>query len=119
MDHTKILNPDSTIANKGAVDRAMRRFYTHPFITRDLIANLFTDTNFEDLKEISMIDPFCGDGHFIAAFIEQIVTTKKIRDIHWRISLWDYDEQAVDTAKTNIAQRISQYDLSADLVAKY
>ncbi|MDB4698600.1 Alw26I/Eco31I/Esp3I family type II restriction adenine-specific DNA-methyltransferase [Candidatus Latescibacteria bacterium] len=119
MDHTKILNPDSTIANKGAVDRATGRFYTHSFIIEDLIESLFTNTNFIDLKEISIIDPFCGDGRLIAAFIDRLVTTKRMKDMRWHISLWDYDEQAVDTAKANIEQRISQYDLSADLVAKY
>jgi hypothetical protein len=81
------------------------KFYTPKFIGERLVDTVLTvASRIEQTGELSVIDPFCGDGRLIAWLLERASTFPSLTNHSWRIEIWDCDQQAVIQAKQAIEQ---------------
>lgn len=55
-------------------------------------------------SELRIIDPFCGDGRLIISLLSELQDSGKLSSKRLSISIWDIDANAVDKAKSDIAQ---------------
>lgn len=116
MKHLKAILPFNEGQGKNLVVRATGRFYTHPLLVQHLVEALVRSVYFTPLKELRIIDPFCGDGRLLVAFIEQACSLEHCRrNIRWRISAWDCDEAAVRKTKNALRSIIEKLSLDADV----
>lgn len=111
MNHLEILQSTPTAQEGRGRDNLLikttGKFYTPRFIGERLIDSVLTiATRLETTEELSIIDPFCGDGRLIAWLIERAQAFPELMKRSWRIEVWDCDEQAVELAEQNI-QRIA------------
>lgn len=113
MNHLEILQSTPTAqigtGRENLLIKTTGKFYTPKFIGERLVdAVLTVASQTEDAGELSIIDPFCGDGRLIAWLLERISIFPGLTERLWRIEIWDCDEQAVIKAKRNI-QRIANH----------
>ena len=73
------------------------------------------DTFFSELR---IIDPFCGDGRLIISLLSELQDSGKLSSKHLFISIWDIDTNAVDKAKSDIAQFCESAGLKYELDAR-
>lgn len=94
--------------------RAMGKFYTHPLIATWLAEHIIASLSPEritSLRDIYILDPFCGDGRLLAILLEQLDRLEWGRQPRWHVEFWDYDESAVQAAYTNLSSRIKEMAL--------
>lgn len=109
MNHLDILQ-STPVAQLGTgrnnlLIKSTGKFYTPKFIGERLVDSVLTVTSrIEQTGELSVIDPFCGDGRLIVWLLERASTFPSLTNRSWRIEIWDYDEQAVIRAKQAIEQ---------------
>lgn len=114
MDHVQIINRvTSELRDKNLFTRAMGKFYTPGLIAERLATHLLSQVDFTNLENFSLIDPFCGDGRLIVAFLNQANKHHSIKHIKWHIAFWDYDDDALVSAKNNIETLINSLGLEA------
>jgi Alw26I/Eco31I/Esp3I family type II restriction m6 adenine DNA methyltransferase len=113
VNHLEILQstPNAQIGTgrENLLIKTTGKFYTPKFIGERLVDAVLTvasRTNYSG--EISVIDPFCGDGRLIIWLLERISIFPGLTERLWRIEIWDCDEQAVIKAKRSI-QRIANH----------
>ena len=95
--------------------KILGQFYTHYNVADTMIDNLFEVLR-SDFEQISIIDPFCGDGRLIVAFLRKIASANPLCEVS--ITVWDIDEKAVGLAKTNIANASVQYGIKVNVCAE-
>lgn len=66
-------------------------------------------------SELHIIDPFCGDGRLIISLLTELRDSGKLLSNHLFISIWDIDANAVDKAKSDIAQFCESAGLKYEL----
>jgi len=113
VNHLEILQSTPTAqigtGRENLLIKTTGKFYTPKFIGERLVdAVLTVASRTEDSGELSVIDPFCGDGRLIAWLLERTSIFPGLTERLWRIEIWDCDEQAVIKAKRNI-QRIANH----------
>ena len=69
-------------------------------------------------SELHIIDPFCGDGRLIISLLTELRDSGKLLSNHLFISIWDIDANAVDKAKSDIAQFCESAGLKYELDAR-
>jgi len=109
VNHLEILQSTPTAqigtGRKNLLIKTTGKFYTPKFIGERLVdAVLTVASRTENSGELSVIDPFCGDGRLIVWLLERISIFPGLTERLWRIEVWDCDEQAVIKAKRNIQQ---------------
>ena len=71
-------------------------YFTPPYIARTIVEETLRRLNVNDLDEITIFDPACGSGVFLAEALRQLRSrnyTKKVNVIGW-----DIDQLAIDMA---------------------
>lgn len=109
MKHLSILShADPTEINgKSFQQRAAGRFYTHELIGRMLATQLARRVP-ADLDEISILDPFGGDGRLVVWLTEELVRNGKTRI---STEVWDQEHEAVDCAVTALERVADRLEL--------
>ena len=87
---------------KDILTRTMGKFYTPPLITEHLVDTLVRQITFKRLSSIRIVDPFCGDGRLITAFICRANQLGVGTSVRWDIGLWDCDRAALNVAKDRV-----------------
>jgi Alw26I/Eco31I/Esp3I family type II restriction m6 adenine DNA methyltransferase len=120
MDHVDLLNlkmtaeSESARGSKDLLTRVTGRFYTPDLIAHHLIEALLQASNFQK-ETLKVIEPFCGDGRLITLLLEKSILTGA-RHI-WEITIWDCDQEALDTAKSNIIRIAKKNRITASVSA--
>ena len=109
MNHLEILQftpaAQTGSGRENLLIKATGKFYTPKFIGERLVDSVLTlASRTEYSGEISIIDPFCGDGRLIVWLLERALIFPSLTERSWRIEIWDCDEQAIVQAKYNINQ---------------
>lgn len=119
MNHTALLSTERITNGKSMLQRATGRFYTHDFIIKDLTSALLSDKCLlkNARSELRIIDPFCGDGRLLIALIKQATSFSALRNIRWRVSAWDIEQEAVEAAKQSLEELASSLGLTIELDA--
>jgi Alw26I/Eco31I/Esp3I family type II restriction m6 adenine DNA methyltransferase len=107
VNHLEILQstPAAQIGTgrENLLTKTTGKFYTPKFIGERLVDSVLTAVaRTEDSGELSVIDPFCGDGRLIVWLLERATIFPGLISRLWRIEIWDCDEQAVIQAKRSI-----------------
>lgn len=122
MKHLEILR-STPVAQVGTgrnnlLIKTTGKFYTPKFIGERLVDNVLTvASRIEQTGELSIIDPFCGDGRLITWLLERGSTFPNLANRSWRIEIWDCDEQAVMQAKQAIEQIANHLNINFTLKA--
>jgi Alw26I/Eco31I/Esp3I family type II restriction m6 adenine DNA methyltransferase len=110
MKHLSILaHADrAQINGKSVQQRAAGRFYTHELIGRAVASQLAARAP-AGRDEISILDPFCGDGRLVVWLMEELA-----RGGCTRVSatVWDQERAAVDRAVQAIERAASRLALT-------
>jgi len=94
------------------------KFYTPKFIGERLVDSVLTvASRTENTGELSVIDPFCGDGRLIVWLLERVLIFPSLTNRSWRIEIWDCDEQAVIQAKQAIEKMANYIGINFTLSA--
>lgn len=86
--------------------RTTGRFYTPPLIGQEL-SNKLALTWDSNVTNISIVDPFCGDGRLVLWLIEALKKRCNITSVD--IELWDLDETAVDFAVKSLRGAVKSF----------
>lgn len=116
MKHTIILrsiNRGNSV--KNALARATGKFYTPSIVANNLANDVVSNIRSIDKQEITVVDPFCGDGRLIVALLREASLKSIYKGIHWRISFWDYDADAVALAQYSISKIANELCLDVSL----
>ncbi len=120
MNYLKILqsNPIAQVGygRNNLLIKTTGKFYTPQFIGERLVDSVLTiATRVETQGELSIIDPFCGDGRLITWLIIHAQMFPHLMRRMWRIEIWDCDADAVDLAEKNIKNIADQVGLHYSL----
>jgi Alw26I/Eco31I/Esp3I family type II restriction m6 adenine DNA methyltransferase len=98
---------------KNLLIRATGKFYTHEIISQHLATAISRRL---PQREIAVVDPFCGDGRLLVAFL----TAAKAAGFRYKVRLfaWDRDEVAVTAARRAIRLAAEATGLPVDLSAR-
>lgn len=121
MEHLKILHKNNSGLEKegpkSLISRATGRFYTHELVGKHLVNSLLSAFKNDNVPEINIIDPFCGDGRLIVWLIqylsENIVSGNQLINV----SLWDCDKSALKKASNNVGLIGKKYGLQVNISA--
>ncbi len=118
LDHLAILDtvPEARGA-KTLTARATGRFYTPPIIASQLAATAVDAVDWSCRREFRLLDPFCGDGRLLVAFIRRACEVGHGHRIHWRVACWDLDGDAVEAAADALRCLAAAEGLSLDVDA--
>ncbi len=90
------------MGGKALGDRANGRFYTPEFLAERLGELLLAEIPSFSQREVRLVDPFCGDGRLITAFLRVSESSPKFTSARFHISLWDNDSKAVVLARKRV-----------------
>lgn len=118
MEHVKLLRTtggtDAVRDPKDLLSRVTGRFYTHDFIAHHLVDAVLRAW-IPQKETLRVIEPFCGDGRLITCLLEKSVLTHTRRT--WDITIWDCDQDALNTAKDKIIRAAKEHGLTARVTA--
>ncbi|MCY7899540.1 Alw26I/Eco31I/Esp3I family type II restriction adenine-specific DNA-methyltransferase [Bacillus inaquosorum] len=112
---------EKSIRNKKLdwLQKSKGQFYTHNFIGEKLVISIVDNIRFDEgKKEISIIDPFCGDGRLICSLLKRFHMVNKYKSAILKISYWDIDSDAVKLAGLNIQNEANKLGLNVLLEGK-
>jgi DNA (cytosine-5)-methyltransferase 1 len=95
--------------------RALGKFYTHSFITNDLVDTIIRAMHFGKMSKVRIVDPFCGDGRLLVAFVKRAYQLKQANDVTWHIAAWDCDPEALKLARKALNDLIKKTNINAEL----
>ena len=107
MNHLEILQSiPATQVGSGRDNLLVKttgKFYTPRFIGERLVDTVLTLSScLQGDREISIIDPFCGDGRLITWLLERASIYPELLSRVWQIEIWDFDNEAVIQAEESI-----------------
>jgi Alw26I/Eco31I/Esp3I family type II restriction m6 adenine DNA methyltransferase len=103
---------------KTLLVRTTGRFYTPALIGQQLLSPLAQEIRKAGFLEISVIDPFCGDGRLICWLMEMVAAQAPDIARTWLVSLWDCDSLAVKTAQKQVLEAALRVGHQVKLTAK-
>lgn len=123
MEHAIKLNRKNSLAipskslyvQKNIFMRSLGKFYTHSFIANDLVDSIIRAMHFGKMPNVRIVDPFCGDGRLLAAFVKRAFQLKQANDVTWHIAAWDCDPQAVKSARKALKNLVKETNIKAEL----
>jgi Alw26I/Eco31I/Esp3I family type II restriction m6 adenine DNA methyltransferase len=115
LNHLEIAKNNIDQNKKSLIKKNTGKFYTPPEIGKPLIDSVLEYFSFSNKNTVSIIDPFCGDGRLVVWLLEAI-KNKNIDKIN--ITLWDYDQSAVNQARVNVEKRSKELCLNCNIDAK-
>ena len=95
--------------------KLLGQFYTHYTVIRNMVTSLKDRLSFP-YSNLSIIDPFCGDGRLIVELLTAIADSCQSAKI--KIVIWDVDEAALYDAKEKILAVINRFGLDATIYAE-
>lgn len=98
LEHSQLL-----VGGKALAARMNGRFYTPEFLADQLAQMMLRNVRSFAEHKVAIIDPFCGDGRLIEAFLRLSASSPKFRGSHFSICLWDNDADAVELARKKIS----------------
>lgn len=106
MDHVRLISFDSSKRgwnSEEIVRKVTGRYYTHEEVCRRLSLSLVKRSAHATFmtRELHIIDPFCGDGRLVQAFLQELSKIGEVPPIV--VHLWDVDQNAVDAAVERIS----------------
>ena len=102
-------------AGKSLNDRTAGKFYTPSEIGDRLVEDVSTLIDFGGQDELSIIDPFCGDGRLVSNFLKKNADLLKGKTC--LIHLWDVDAKAVAEAACHLERLTSSLGLKKSIFA--
>ncbi|OBQ22259.1 Alw26I/Eco31I/Esp3I family type II restriction adenine-specific DNA-methyltransferase [Anabaena sp. AL93] len=122
MNHLEILQSTPAaqvgLGRDNLLIKTTGKFYTPKFIGERLVDSVLTvASRTENTGELSVIDPFCGDGRLIVWLLERVLIFPSLTNRSWRIEIWDCDEQAVIQAKQAIEKMANYIGINFTLSA--
>lgn len=97
VEHSNLI-----VGGKALVARMNGRFYTPEFLAERLAEVLISGVPSFTRRKVRIIDPFCGDGRLIVAFLRLAAFSPKFKAANFLISLWDNDSAAVVLARERV-----------------
>lgn len=109
MQHIRFLESNGHLGASLAKS-ASGRFYTGELVGRRLAEDVVERYYSSKLRheEISILEPFAGDGRLVVWFISEWISRGYPR-LAWNISLWDLDEHALAIAKNSVEAAIGAH----------
>ena len=83
-------------------NKVLGKFYTNISIAEDLVDDIITVFSEDNIKELNIIDPFCGDGRLIKLLILKMNELDNYKGCRYNVTLWDIDSKAVEIAKNTL-----------------
>ena len=106
MQHVEIAKGSSRRADIEA--RLTGRFYTPIEIAESLAASAVAS----GLQPECVCDPFCGDGRLLVAWLRCAATDRSAIEWLSEVRVWDYDSEAVETARRAVGGLLQELGLS-------
>jgi len=100
-------------------EKILGKFYTDFGIAKsmmDIISAHHVKGGFQ--REISIIDPFCGDGRLVIELLNSLAKSNEFSDQRYIISIWDIDYAAVNEARNTIEDFCKKNSLSYRIDAR-
>ena len=93
-------------------EKILGKFYTDFDIAKRIASTIVSHKLIDDFQsEISIVDPFCGDGRLVFELMSLLVKRDGYLRKKYRISLWDIDEKAVKKAQNSIVMLCDKFNL--------
>ncbi len=120
MQHTEHLAgyAQTQVGGKALLSRVNGRFYTPEFLASQLAEVLIAEVSTFARREVRVIDPFCGDGRLVSAFLRAAAESPKFDGASFHISLWDNDADAVAVAHELVSATVQRLGLRVEIVAE-
>lgn len=115
LGHLEIAKINNDHHKKSLINKSTGKFYTPFQIGKPLTESVLKYLSLPSKTSFSVIDPFCGDGRLIVWFLE-LIKDKNIKTVN--ITIWDYDEPALNAAKKNIEKTAKKIGLNCKINAK-
>ncbi len=115
LNHLEIARNYFDQSKKSLIKKSTGKFYTPIEIGKPLAKSVLKHFSLPKKTSISVIDPFCGDGRLVIWLLEAL---KEQNLCHLNITLWDYDEFAVNQAKENVKKVADKFGLSFSVNSK-
>lgn len=98
------------------IRKLLGQFYTDYTVTDELNCRILeTESSIWSKQQISVVDPFCGDGRLIANFIKLFSKKEKNTNTTLEIHIWDVDPIAINTAREIIDGVAKEYGVRIQL----
>ncbi len=119
MKHNEhlVAHEQTLVGGKALVDRANGRFYTPEFLADRLSEVLLAEIPSFFRRDVRLVDPFCGDGRLLAAFLRVSESSPKFANARFHISLWDNDSEAVALARRRVEACAAKLRLRVEIEA--
>lgn len=114
LPHLEIAKNNSDGSKKDLAATSSGKFYTPVEIGMPLAKNICDLLGGSKTKRFRVIDPFAGDGRLIVWLIENIQNS----NTELEISIWDYDNEAIKTAASNIRRAAEVKGIKIQLFAE-
>lgn len=109
---------ERVVGGKPLLARATGRFYTPELIAEKLVSAVVEDGVNFCRRDVRVVDPFCGDGRLIVAFLRKAVTSPQYRNARFFVSFWDTDGDAVAQAEAALERVVKELRIRAHLDAR-
>lgn len=101
MNHIEYIKNYTDILEDSLIYKKLTgSYYTHDLIIDKIINELLENRFFQNLNNIRIIEPFCGDGRLISKLISKCYELKIHKN--WDITLIDIDETGLSLAKESL-----------------
>lgn len=94
---------------KDLEQRITGRFYTHERIGRAMAKEIVN--SLAKVKDLKVVDPFCGDGRLLCWFLEELLKSNKLPKDKLIVEAWDCDKDALVAAKKSIKSAVKYLDI--------
>ena len=80
-------------------------FYTDYRVADELVNRMISAAQSSLIysSEISIIDPFCGDGRLVVKFLNKLNSITNLEGRKINITLWDIDEEALESSRSKVS----------------
>lgn len=115
IGHLELAEELVETSKKTLAQKNSGKFYTPKEIFLPLVNQTISAFESRSKREIlKIIDPFCGDGRLIVSLLPKISNLATKFEFH----IWDYDEEAIISARTQIQKTIDQFKINGTIISK-
>lgn len=100
-------------------EKILGKFYTDFDIAKSMVDVISAHYAIDSFKrEISIIDPFCGDGRLVLQLLKSLEKQEQFNNLKYIISIWDIDSAAVDVARKAVEDYCKEQGYSFSIDSK-